>query len=73
MRNGDRHGGFILIEDSQTGIRYAVRPNQIGVVVDADESRDATILCVGSNRVRVENRLEEVLGWLTIEIRYGQK
>lgn len=64
MRNGERHGGFILIEDSQSGIRYAVRPNQVGVVIDADEARDATILCIGSRTVRVEKRLEEVLGWL---------
>lgn len=66
MRNGERHGGFILIADSQTGIRYAVRPHQVGVVIDADESRDATILCVGSQRVRVENRLDDVLAWLTV-------
>ena len=67
MRNGERHGGFIVIEDSGTGIRYAVRPHQVGVVIDADEARDATVICVGSQRVRVESRLEEVVSWFALD------
>jgi hypothetical protein len=35
-------GGFMLIT-AQDGIRYALRPNQVAVVHDADECHDETI------------------------------
>ena len=57
-------GGFIIIT-GQDGIRYALRPNQIAVIHDADECQDETILCIyGGHIVRVPCSLEEVVGWL---------
>ena len=55
-------GGFILIT-GQDGIRYALRPNQVAVIHDADECRDETVLRIyGRNIVRVPCSLEEVVG-----------
>jgi hypothetical protein len=57
-------GGFILIT-GQDGIRYALRPNQIAVIHDADECHDETALRIyGGHIVRVPFSLEEVIGWL---------
>jgi hypothetical protein len=57
-------GGFIIIT-GQNGIRYALRPNQIAVIHDADECQDETILrTYGGHIVRVPCSLEEVVGWL---------
>ena len=36
-------GGFVLIT-GQDGIRYALRPNQIAVIHDADECHEETVL-----------------------------
>jgi hypothetical protein len=38
-------GGFILIT-SLDGIRYAVRPQSVGIIHDADECRDETMIPV---------------------------
>ena len=57
-------GGFILIT-GQNGIRYALRPNQIAVIHDADECHDETILRIyGGHMIRVPCSLEEVVGSL---------
>jgi hypothetical protein len=56
-------GGFILIT-GQDEIRYALRPNQVAVIHDADECRDETVIRIyGGNIVRVPCS-EEVMGWL---------
>jgi hypothetical protein len=56
-------GGFILIT-GQDGIRYALRPNQVAVVRDADECQDETVLRIyGRHMIRVPYSPEEVLGW----------
>ena len=56
-------GGFILIT-GQNGIRYALRPNQIAVIHDADEYHDETVLRIyGGHMIRVPFPLEEVLRW----------
>jgi hypothetical protein len=65
ITNGQRVGGFILIEDSSSGIRYAVRPHSVGVVIDADPCRDATHVCIGVRTIRVEAAMDEVLAWLS--------
>jgi hypothetical protein len=36
-------GGFILISGLD-GIRYAVRPQSVGIIHDADECRDETLV-----------------------------
>jgi hypothetical protein len=57
-------GGFILIT-GQDGVRYALRPNQVAVVHDADEWQDETILHLHRGHVvRLPCSLEEVLNWL---------
>jgi hypothetical protein len=56
-------GGFIVIT-GQDGIRYALRPNQVAVVHDADECQDETVLRIyGGHMIRVSFSLEEVLRW----------
>jgi hypothetical protein len=46
-------GGFILITGLD-GIRYAVRPRSIGIIHDADECRDETLVQLhGGHVVRV--------------------
>jgi hypothetical protein len=56
-------GGFIVIT-GQDGIRYALRPNQVTVVHDADECHDETVLRIyGGHMIRVPFWLEEVLCW----------
>ena len=57
-------GGFIRITGLD-GIRYAVRQS-IGIVHDADECRDETMIQPhGGHVVRVPCSLDEVLGWFT--------
>ena len=58
-------GGFILITGLD-GIRYAVRPQSIGIIHHADECRDETLVQLhGGHVVRVPCPLDEVLGWFT--------
>jgi hypothetical protein len=56
-------GGFILITGLD-GIRYAVRPQSVRIIHDADEGRDETLVQLhGGHVVRVPCSLDEVLGW----------
>jgi hypothetical protein len=56
-------GGFILIIGLD-GIRYAVRPQSVGIIHDADECRDETMVQLhGGHVVRVPCSLDEVLCW----------
>jgi hypothetical protein len=56
-------GGFVLITGLD-GIRYAVRPLSVGIVHDADECRDETLIQLhGGQVVRVPAALDEVLTW----------
>ena len=56
-------GGFILIT-GMDGIRYAVRPQSVGIIHDADECHDETIVQLhGGHVVRVPATLDEVLTW----------
>jgi hypothetical protein len=56
-------GGFILITGID-GIRYAVRPQSVGITHDADECRDETMIQLhGGHVVRVPCPMEEVLAW----------
>lgn len=56
-------GGFILITGLD-GIRYAVRPQSVGIIHDADECHDETIVQLhGGHVVRVPATLDEVLAW----------
>jgi len=52
-------GGFILIT-GQDGIRYALRPNQVAVIHDADECHDETILRIF--RIQRQHGSEVVTG-----------
>jgi len=63
---GERtRGGFILITGLD-GTRYAVRPQSVGIIHDADECRDETIVQLhGGHVVRVPAALDEVLPWFT--------
>ena len=55
--------GSIIIT-GEDGIRYALRPNQVAVVHDADECHDETVLRIyGGHMIRVPFSLEEVLRW----------
>jgi hypothetical protein len=52
-------GGFILIT-GMDGIRYAVRPQSVGIIHDADECHDETIVQLhGGHVVRVPATLDE--------------
>ena len=56
-------GGFLLITGID-GIRYAVRPQAVGIILDADECRDETIVQLhGGHVVRVPCTLDQVLTW----------
>ena len=58
-------GGFILITGLD-GIRYAVRPQSVGIIHDADECRDETLIQLhGGHIVRVPCSLDEVLAWFS--------
>jgi hypothetical protein len=57
--------GFIPIIGLD-GIRYAVRPQSVGIMHDADECRYETLVQLhGRHVVRVPCPLDEVLGWFT--------
>ena len=61
-------GGFILITGLD-GIRYAVRPQSMGIIHDADECRDETLVQLhGGHVVRVPCSLDEVLGWFSVHV-----
>lgn len=63
--NGTWVGGYVLFEDAEVpGIRIAVRPGAVGAVMDADECRDATLICIGGRVVKVDASMDAVLGWL---------
>ena len=56
--------GFILITDSTASV--TVRPQTVGIIHDADECRDETLVQLhGGHAVRVPCPLDEVLGWFT--------
>jgi hypothetical protein len=56
-------GGFILIT-GMDGIRHAVRPQAVGIIQDADECHDETLIQLhGGHVVRVPATLDEVLAW----------
>jgi hypothetical protein len=56
-------GGFILITGID-GVRYAVRPQSVGIIHDADECHDETIVQLhGGHIVRMPAMLDEVLAW----------
>jgi hypothetical protein len=58
-------GGFILITGLD-GIRYPVRQQSVGIILDADECRDGTFVQLhGGHIVRVPRALDEVLGWFS--------
>ncbi len=61
---GDRiAGGFILIT-ALDGIRYAVRTHSVGIIHDADECHDETLVQLhGGHVLRAPCSLEEVLTW----------
>ena len=63
--NGTWIGGYVLFENAEVpGVRVAVRPSAVGAVMDADECRDATLLCIGGRVVKVEASMDAVLAWL---------
>jgi hypothetical protein len=56
-------GGFLLITGID-GVRYAVRPQSVVIIHDADECHDETIVQLyGGHVVRVPCSLDEVLAW----------
>ena len=58
-------GGYILITGID-GIRYAIRPQSVAIIHDADECHDETLVQLyGGHAVRVPVPLDEVLGWFT--------
>src|SRR4051812_17511085 len=58
-------GDYVLFEDAEVpGVRVAVRPSAVGAVMDADECRDATLICIGGRIVKVDASMDAVLGWL---------
>jgi hypothetical protein len=60
---GDRiAGGFILITGLD-GIRYAVRPQSVGIIHDADECRDETLQLHGGH-------ISALLSWPTVSDRF---
>jgi hypothetical protein len=44
--------------------RFGVRPSAVGAVMDADECRDATLICISGRVVKVDASMDAVLGWL---------
>jgi hypothetical protein len=58
-------GGYILITGID-GIRYAIRPQSVAIIHDADECHDETLVQLyGGHALRVPVPLDEVLGWFT--------
>jgi ribose 5-phosphate isomerase RpiB len=63
--NGTLVGSYMHFEDAEVpGIRVAVCPSAVGAVMDADECRDATLICIGGRVVKVNASMDTVLGWL---------
>jgi hypothetical protein len=63
---GERIAGVFILITSLDSIRYAVRPQSVGIIHDADECRDETMIQLhGGHVVRVPCSLDEVLGWFT--------
>jgi hypothetical protein len=63
---GERIGGGFILITGLDGIRYAMRPQSVGVIHDADECRDETMIQLhGGHIVRVSCSLDEVLCWFT--------
>jgi hypothetical protein len=63
---GERIGGGFILITGLDGIRYAVRPQSVGIIHDADECRDETMIQLhGGHVVRVPCSLDEVLVWFT--------
>ncbi len=59
-------GGFILIT-ALYGIRYAIRPQSVGIIHDAAECRDETIVQLhGGHLVRAPCSLDQVLAWFRV-------
>ena len=67
MVQGERiPGGFILIT-GMDGIGYAVRPQAVAIIHDADECHDETIVQLhGGHVVRVSCTLDEVLALVRV-------
>ena len=53
-----------FMDTDAPGIRVAVRPSAVGAVMDADECRDATLICLGGHVIKVDASMDAVLGWL---------
>jgi hypothetical protein len=61
-RRADR--GWLHPDHVARRIRYAVRPQSVGIIHDADECHDETMIQLhGGHVVRVPCSLDEVLGW----------
>jgi hypothetical protein len=57
---GERIGGGFILLIGIDGIRYAVRQQSVGVILDADECRDETIVQLhGGHVVRVPCSMDE--------------
>ena len=66
---GDRFGQFLVLVDSD-GRRHAVRQTSILGLHDGDESQTSTLVTLpGGKKALVEVPLEQVLGWLSYEVR----
>src|SRR5215212_7466722 len=56
--NGTWVGGYVLFEDVEVpGIRVAVCPGAVGAIMDADEDRDATLICTGGRVFKVDTSI----------------
>jgi hypothetical protein len=63
---GERIGGGYILITGIDGIRYAIRPQSVAIIHDADECHDETLVQLyGGHAVRVPVPLEEVLNWFT--------
>lgn len=63
-RSGRKDSGWVHLITGLDGIRYAVRPQSVGIIHDADECRDETIIQLhGGHVVRVSCTLDEVPCW----------
>jgi hypothetical protein len=59
-----RFSALRLLITGLDGIRYAVRPQLVGIIHDADECHDETLIQLhGGYVVRVPCTLDEVLAW----------
>jgi hypothetical protein len=63
---GERIAGGVILITGLDGIRYAVRPQSVGIIHDVDECRDETLVQLhGGHVVRVPATLDDVLTWFT--------